>query len=184
MRLPITVTCDVSKAGPGGFFIQLRDGRQSFGTAILRVVSKDKNFGGLRQQFPALNFDEKAVLFGAATHDLGKVLHPSELTGPGNLHERDGAALLEQYSVSPELARFARTHGAWNREALPLEDLLVALADTIWKGQRLEALEAQVVTMIAQQTGIERWEVFDKLDGLLEEVASRGDKRLSWQQCY
>lgn len=137
---------------------------------------------GLRQRFPMLKLDGGAVLFGAATHDLGKVLHPNELTGPGDRHEEDGPGLLERHGVSPELARFARTHGAWSRETLPLEDLLVALADTVWKGQRIEALDAQVVTSITEKTGIEQWEVFDKLDGLLEVVTAQGDERLAWQQ--
>jgi len=137
---------------------------------------------GLRQQFPTLSFDEEAVLFGAATHDIGKILHPAELTGPGKRHEEDGPALLEHHGVPPELARFARTHGAWSDETLPLEDLLVALADAVWKGQRLEALEAQVVDRIGENTDIEPWEVFDKFDGLLEEIAAHGDERLAWQQ--
>jgi hypothetical protein len=136
---------------------------------------------GLQQQFPMLNFYAEAVLFGAASHDLGKVLHPDELTGPGNRHETDGSGLLEANGISQELARFARTHGAWSREDLPLQDLLVALADCVWKGQRLEALEAQVVSRIAEQTGREAWEVFDKLDGLLDEIAHHGDERLAWQ---
>jgi len=137
---------------------------------------------GLRLRFPTLKLDGGAVLFGAATHDLGKVLHPGELTGPGNRHEADGPVLLERNGISPELARFARTHGAWSTEMLPLEDLLVALADCVWKGQRLEALEAQVVASIAEKIGGEQWDVFDKLDGLLEEVAAHGDERLAWQQ--
>lgn len=137
---------------------------------------------GLRKRFPKLRFDYEAVLFGAASHDFGKVLHPAELTGPGSRHEDDGPGLLERHGISPELARFARTHGAWSRENLPLEDLLVALADTVWKGQRLEALEAQVVGQIAEKTGVEKWQVFDMLDGLLEEIAADGDVRLAWQK--
>lgn len=139
---------------------------------------------GLRQRFPTLNFDADMVLFGAATHDLGKVLHANELTGPGNRHETDGPALLERHGISPELARFSRTHGAWSKERLPLEDVLVALADTVWKGQRIEALEAQVVAKTAEKTSVEQWEVFDKLDGMLEEVAARGEERLAWQSHF
>jgi hypothetical protein len=136
----------------------------------------------LRHRFPQLVCDFDSVLFGAATHDLGKVLHLDELTGPGKRHEADGPRLLEQYGVAPKLARFARTHGAWSRERLLLEDLLVALADTAWKGQRLEDLETQVIDRIAAESGVEPWEVFLRLDGLLQEVASRSDARLAWQQ--
>jgi hypothetical protein len=136
----------------------------------------------VRHCFPQLVCDCDAVLFGAATHDLGKVLHLDELTGPGKRHEADGPRLLEQNGVAPELARFARTHGAWSQERLPLEDLLVSLADTAWKGQRLDDLESQVIDRIAEEIGAERWEVFGQLDGLLQEVAGRSDARLAWQQ--
>src|SRR5262245_33566156 len=91
-------------------------------------------------EFPDLQVDAAAVAFGAATHDLGKVLHPNELTAPGRLHEQDGPPLLERHGVPPNLARFARTHGTWQSEPVEREDLLVALADKIWKGQRDEAL--------------------------------------------
>ena len=108
-------------------------------------------------------FDADAVCFGAATHDLGKVLHPDELTGSGKRHEKDGPGLLEAHGVPSEQARFARTHGTWNEESL-LEDLLVALSDAVWKGQRVEDLEGFVVQRIAEQTGQEKWEVFSALD--------------------
>ncbi len=41
------------------------------------------NYGGVE-------VDRVAVLFGAATHDIGKVVHPEELSGPGSAHEQDG----------------------------------------------------------------------------------------------
>lgn len=140
---------------------------------------------GLGQKFPDLDFDHEAVCFGAASHDIGKALerNQNELFAPGRQHEVDGPALLEEQGVEPRLARFARTHGAWSEEELPLEDLLVALADCIWKGQRLEALEKQVIDKIAEQTGVEEWEVFSEIDGLLdEEIGSQGDERLAWQR--
>lgn len=137
---------------------------------------------GVQERFPTLVCDFDAVLLGAATHDLGKVLHPNELTGPGNAHEASGPQVLEENGIAPELARFARTHGAWSNERLPLEDLLVALADTVWKGQRLEVLEVQVIDRITEKIGAERWEVFDRLDGLFEEVARQADARLDWQR--
>jgi hypothetical protein len=136
----------------------------------------------LESRFPEVGIDRAAVLFGAATHDLGKVLHPNELTEPGRIHEEDGPPLLERRGVPRALARFARTHGSWEREDdLPLEDLLVALADTAWKGKRTPALEARVVTRIAEHVGVEEWRVFTVLDEHLDEVTSRGDERLAWQ---
>ena len=137
---------------------------------------------GLAEQFPKLDFDAHAVLFGAASHDLGKCVHPNELTGPGSQHEEDGPALLEQHGIPPELTRFARTHGAWSEaEELPLEDLLCILCDCVWKGERSE-IESHVVNRIAAAIGAEKWEVFATLDSLLEQIASQGDERLSWQR--
>lgn len=138
----------------------------------------------LQKDFSALRFDKVPVLFGAASHDLGKILHPTELTGPGNLHENAGVRLLQQHDISPEYARFAQTHGAWNNSNLAIEDLLVALADKVWRGKREQVLEALIVTKIVEQTGQEHWEVFDKLDNLATEIASVGNERLAWQQSH
>ncbi|MFJ6567991.1 hypothetical protein ACIQNU_11235 [Streptomyces sp. NPDC091292] len=46
------------------------------------------------QHYPALAFDREAVLFGAATHDVGKTVHLAELSGPGSAHEAAGQTLL------------------------------------------------------------------------------------------
>lgn len=139
---------------------------------------------GLRKSFPKLQFDSDEVHFGAATHDVGKTIHPDELTGPGHLHEKNGPDLLERHGVSPELARFARTHGAWDRGRPTLEDLLVALADNVWKGRRLAELESLIVAKIAEETHREEWDVFDTLDRVLDKIAARGNERLAWQQSY
>jgi len=136
---------------------------------------------GLRLRFPSLEMEQESVFFGAGSHDLGKVVHPEELSGPGHRHETAGERLLMENDVPSDLARFCRTHGAWDRESLPLEDLLVALADTTWKGQRLEELEMQIVIRIVEKTGLEPWLVFQELDELLTNVASCGDERLAWQ---
>jgi hypothetical protein len=43
--------------------------------------------GLLATRLPALVFDRGAVLYGTASHDIGKVIHVDELTGPGSAHE-------------------------------------------------------------------------------------------------
>lgn len=136
---------------------------------------------GLQQKFPTLAFDRDAVLFGAATHDLGKVLHPDEITGPGNRHEADGASLLVQSGVPLALARFAQTHAHWNEPAVEIEDLLVALADSIWKGKRHDDLEQLVVGKIAAAVKNEPWEAWSKLDEVLTAITARSDERLEMQ---
>lgn len=136
---------------------------------------------GLRLRFPSLEVEQEPVFFGAGSHDLGKVVHPEELSGPGHRHEPAGEKLMVENCFPPDLARFCRTHGAWSQESFPLEDLLVALADTTWKGQRLEELEMQIVQKIVEKTGLKPWLVFQELDELLTDIASYGDERLAWQ---
>jgi putative nucleotidyltransferase with HDIG domain len=129
-----------------------------------------------------LQLDKDLVRFGAATHDIGKVLHQNELFGHGSRHEEDGPNLLMEYGYTPEQSRFARTHGSWSTESdLTLEDLLVALADTCWKGQRESDLETMIATMISHQIGVESWEVYVELDDVLSEVTSRAEERLGLQ---
>lgn len=133
----------------------------------------------LIRDFPAPRFDREAVLFGAASHDIGKVLHPQELTGPGRAHEPAGYDLLSQYGVDERLARFARTHAAWTAPEATIEDLLVSLADKIWKGRRAEDLELLVVDRLT--AGVDRWQVLIAFDDLLEEIAADADRRLAFQ---
>lgn len=137
----------------------------------------------LLARWPDLKIDCDAVLFGSSTHDVGKVLHPNELTGPGNQHEQDGPGLLQQQGVSPERSRFARTHGMWKAEPnLALEDVIVALADHCWKGSRNEDLESKVAARIAESLGIETWEAFMVIDEIVAGIAIRAEERLAWQR--
>jgi putative nucleotidyltransferase with HDIG domain len=136
---------------------------------------------GLTTCFPGLVLDRETILVGASLHDLGKVLHLQELTDSGHQHEFVGPALLEQHGVPPKLARFARSHGRW-QETDDLEDLLVALSDSIWCGRRLEELETKVAVILTARTGLEPWQAWSKLDMVCEEIASRGEERLAWQQ--
>ncbi len=114
----------------------------------------------LTKAFPTVVFDEGAVLFGAATHDLGKVIHLAELFGPGNRHEVDGPSLLMSQGVPCRLARFAGTHGSWERNDMTLEDLLVALADQAWREAYIDGLQERVARAISTKVGIEPWEAF------------------------
>lgn len=124
-------------------------------------------------------FEREVVLLGAALHDAGKVLHPSEMHKPGHQHEPAGQALLLSRGVPERLARICVTHASWQREDLTLEELLVALADKLWKGRREPELEARVMKRVAQLTGRTEWQVFDPLDAICEAVAEDGDERLS-----
>ncbi len=152
--------------------------------ALVHDVAADllQSLSAQWQDFP---IDKEAALFGAATHDIGKVLHPAELTGPGNNHEQDGPGMLEQMGIAADRSRFARTHGTWKQEViLTLEDMVVALADTCWKGKRDEELESRLASHIAGLQGIEKWEAFLALDEMIARIAAHAEERLAWQsQC-
>lgn len=135
---------------------------------------------GLAKAWPDLEIDREAVLVGAATHDAGKITHPEELTGPGRKHEADGPGLLEAHGLPAEHARFARTHGQWAHGSVSLEDLLVALADTIWAGRRNQRLEDAVTQRIAAREQQEIWEVFMALDDILVAISEEAEIRLAW----
>jgi hypothetical protein len=131
---------------------------------------------------PLAEFDGTAVLFGAATHDIGKIRHPEELSGPGSAHEVAGYRLLVEHGVEEASARFARTHGSWDAPGVTLEDLLVSLADKVWKAKRVPNLEERVAAALS--AGRPLWEAFMALDDELERIAAGADARLAFQASY
>jgi len=143
----------------------------------------EKLTDGLKKAFPGITLDEPAILFGAATHDLGKTLHLEELWASGEKHQEDGPALLISKGVDPRLARFALTHSQWD-DTMSVEDFVVALADKVWKGRGLPDLEAVLAKRIAGQTGLPEWEVFSQLDDILGEIAEGADERLAYQRSF
>jgi len=138
----------------------------------------------LAGQHPAVAFDRDAVLFGAATHDIGKVRHIEELSGPGSLHERAGQQLLLDAGVDPSLARFAATHGDWDAPGIQVEDLLVSVADKTWKAKRVPELEQLLIDRLVQASGHEPWQVFLDLDDHLGQLAAGADQRLAFQNSH
>ncbi|WP_323747891.1 HD domain-containing protein [Catenulispora rubra] len=127
-----------------------------------------------------LPVDAEAVLFGAATHDIGKALHPAELSGPGAEHEAAGRDLLLRHGISPELAKFAAGHARWDADTT-LDELLVSLADKVWKGKRVAELEDLVAARLVAASGREAWEEFLELDAVLSVVGEGADERLAYQ---
>jgi hypothetical protein len=136
------------------------------------------------RRHPAPRFDRDAVLFGAATHDVGKAVHPAELSGPGSAHEEAGRELLLAQGVSAELARFAGTHATWTGPDVGFEDLLVSVADKIWKNRRVPELEDLVVVRLTEASGRTAWEEFLALDDLLGSIGEGADRRLAFQALY
>jgi hypothetical protein len=138
----------------------------------------------IAQRYPGLRLDGDAVLFGAATHDIGKTTHIAELSGPGSAHEEAGRELLLAQGIRPELARFAGTHAAWTGPDIELEDLLVSVADKIWKNKRVPDLEDLVVKRRAEASGRMPWEEFLALDDLLTSIGNDASQRLTFQASY
>lgn len=126
----------------------------------------------------AYSFDTGEVLLGAALHDIGKTAFPAEMYEPGSRHEQAGRILLEQHG-HPGLARFCVSHGQWDDDRRALEDLLVALADKLWKGKRVAKLEQRVVAALAAQSDEPAWQAFAAVDAVFESVASGADDRLA-----
>lgn len=124
-------------------------------------------------------FDRALVLMGAALHDAGKLEHPEEMSAPGHRHEEAGRALLARAGFAPAIARMAVTHARWGEPESQLEDRLVALADKLWKGKRDQALESALLDELTALGAGARWEVFEALDALSEEVASGAEDRLA-----
>jgi hypothetical protein len=59
-----------------------------------------------------------------------------------------------------------------------LEELLVALADTLWKGKRDDILENRVMDERLKQATYRRWQLFIEMDSCFEFIAAGGTERL------
>ncbi|MFJ2932922.1 HD domain-containing protein [Streptomyces sp. NPDC087219] len=138
----------------------------------------------LERHRPGLDVNRAAVLFGAATHDIGKTVHVAELSGPGSAHEEAGRELLLAHGFSPDLARFAGTHASWTAPDVTLDDLLVSTADKVWKNKRVPELEDLVLTRLTRASGRERWEEYLALDDLLGRIGDGADHRLAFQAAF
>jgi len=126
-----------------------------------------------------LDFDAEHIELGAAVHDAGKLLFPSELDGPGSEHEPAGEKLMLASGVQPHVARCCVTHAAWQGPDVSFEERTVALADKLWKGKREEELELRVIDSIAEKLGLDRWAVFTELDLAFEGIAVGASDRLA-----
>jgi len=135
----------------------------------------------LKIEWPSLKINQELLLFGAATHDIGKTEIKDELFESGKRHELTGMTILLNHGFTKEQARFAFTHGNWQDESLNIEDLLVALSDKIWKGNRLDDLEKLVGQRLSSMLNCDYWEVYGKLDSILSRIALGADEKLHWQ---
>ncbi|MFI6823458.1 hypothetical protein ACIBJE_21250 [Micromonospora sp. NPDC050187] len=100
-------------------------------------------------------------------------------TPRGTLRQTTSGSVIE-----PSLARFAATHASWRGTTVELEDLLVSLADKIWKAKRVPDLEQLVVDRLAAASGQEPWQTFLNLDDHLDKIAADADHLLAFQNGY
>ncbi|MFD0375752.1 HD domain-containing protein [Streptomyces sp. NPDC127112] len=138
----------------------------------------------MKDRYPDLAVDRDAVLFGAATHDVGKTLHPEELSGPGSAHEEAGRDLLLEHGFTTDLAKFAATHASWDSPDVTIEELLVSTADKVWKDKRIPDLEDRLVQALTAATAREPWEEYLALDDLLTQIGTHASHRLAFQAAF
>jgi hypothetical protein len=125
-----------------------------------------------------LPIDYNFARLGVVLHDAGKIAHPLEFSESGSKHEAGGNRLLLENGVVLELAQCCISHAQYDGNECSIEELLVALSDTLWKGARVEKLELRIVDNIAALMGKEHWVIFMEFDDCFESVASSGVKRL------
>lgn len=126
-----------------------------------------------------ISLDYAYIRIATILHDTGKIIHLSELSMPGHVHEEEGEKILIKLGIDPNLARCCLSHSRYNNINCSIEELIVALADKLWNGKRDETLELKVVDSIAEGLGKERWDIFMELDGFFESVAMKGNDRLN-----
>jgi predicted hydrolase (HD superfamily) len=130
-------------------------------------------------QANSIKVNEQFIQIGVALHDVGKIEHPSEMTAPGNNHEPTGEQMLLAAGASPEIARVSMSHARWSQMPVSLEELIVALADKLWKGVRVPELESMVITECASRSKRDYWQLFVGLDSSFEQIADHGSDRLA-----
>jgi hypothetical protein len=86
--------------------------------------------------------------------------------------------------VSADLARFAATHASWDGPGISAEDLMVSVADKVWKNKRVPDLEGRLVASLAHASGRDAWQEFADLDTLLEAIGDGADDRLAFQASF
>lgn len=122
--------------------------------------------------------NEQFILVGVVIHDIGKIAHPAEMVAAGNSHEPTGEQMLLAAGASPEIARVSLSHARWSQMPATLEELIIALADKLWKGVRIGELEHRVISECATRSGTDYWQLFVALDSSFERIADQGPDRL------
>jgi hypothetical protein len=124
------------------------------------------------------SIDYEFIRIGVILHDVGKIIYPDEFIKSGELHESEGERLLLNIGVNPKIARCCLSHSNYNTMECSIEETIIALADNLWKGKRIESLESKVIEWFYNFFDKEIWEVYLKLNETFEIVAAKGLERL------
>ena len=118
----------------------------------------------------------------AAIHDIGKTLVPEELSEKGSKHEALGVRVAEKLGLDPSTSKICTSHGSTTPEGLSKEEIVVRLADKLWKGKRDAEFERKVAEVFSQELKEAAWKTFLKLDLIFENIAARAADRLDRSQ--
>lgn len=134
----------------------------------------------LLEKLEALNvkINKDFVLVGIILHDVGKTKYIEELSQPGSMHELEGQNILLEQGLPPNIARVCLSHARWDTMECSPEELLIALSDKLWKGNRVPELELKVIDFVSEALEKDRWDLFTELDSFFESLASDGQERL------
>ncbi|GEP44239.1 HD domain-containing protein [Brevifollis gellanilyticus] len=120
---------------------------------------------------------ERAGLMGAV-HDAGKSVVTEELSIPGSAHEAIGREVALRLGLPESISKICCSHSSDTTDELDTEEIVVRLADKLWKGKRDPDFEKQAVQRFSAELGKEDWEVFMNLDKIFESIAESGYERL------
>ncbi len=122
--------------------------------------------------------DENFFRIGVVLHDIGKIRFPAEMFGSGAEHETEGERMLLEVGIDSNIAKVCLSHARWKDMDCTLEELMIALSDTLWKGVRNPELEEAVIAESARRVSQDKWDLFVILDDMFERIADRGHERL------
>ena len=129
-----------------------------------------------------LAIDSERAELMASIHDVGKSIVTDELSGVGSVHEELGVGVAESFGLPSSVSKICRSHNSQTTDGMDMEEIIVRLADKLWKGKRDFEFEQQAVSHFADYLGKDSWEVFMEADKIFEEVADSGHQRLETTQ--
>ncbi|MFJ8582938.1 phosphohydrolase [Micromonospora sp. NPDC093277] len=138
----------------------------------------------LAARYPALVIDREAVLFGAATHDIGKAVHVEELSGPGSRHEPAGQQLLLDAGIDPYLPASPRRLPVGGRPPSSSKTCSSASPTRSGKPSASPTSNNSSSTGSPPLSGRSPGSLFLNLDDHLDKIAADADHRLAFPNGY